>query len=284
VKVPDSWQQVKRRGAPAQVRRVLYGMTLIPALALAADTLLFRPVGVPTPWYSVASGVLSIVVTILLLGIAVALLGMARALKAAEHGLGHKMQGLTEELVPLARNLNHIATQLADVTAAARGDLARLSGTVGAVDDAVRSVIAAGEERFAHVATLLDALQDEADNTVASATGIMRGVRTGAGSLASNLFGGRKQTRERVRRRTPDHDLREPADLDDDEIRERLAVLESALADRAADDDQDEEDADEFDDDVEDDEVEDNVSEADVESAAKTRSQSGPRVRQRRRS
>ena len=58
-------------------------MMTIPALALVADTLLVRPVDVPAPWYSVATGILSIVVTLLLLGIAVALLGMARALKGA---------------------------------------------------------------------------------------------------------------------------------------------------------------------------------------------------------
>jgi hypothetical protein len=204
-------------------------MLTIPALAVLADTLLVRPVDLPAPWYSVATGVLSIVVTLLLLGIAVALLGMARALKGAEHRLGGRMQGLADELIPLARNLNQIATQLSDVTTEARNDLKRLSGTVGAVDDAVRDVIEAGEARLARVGVLLDVLQDEAQATVASATGAMRGVRTGAGSLVSNLFRGatppsRDERPAPGRGRRRDHDA-----LQESDIRDRLAALEAAF-------------------------------------------------------
>lgn len=212
-------------------------------LAVVADTLLVRPVAVPAPWYSVATGVLSIVVTLLLLGIAVALLGMARALKGAEQNLGGRMQGLADELIPLARNLNHIATQLSEVTGEARGELKRLSGTISVVDDAVRDAIDAGEDRLAQFGRLLDAVQDEAQATIASATGVMRGVRTGAGAMISGLFdrnGSRRPTKRRTARHLPD-DERRP--LDEDDVRARLAALEAAFAER---DDEDED----FEDDV----------------------------------
>lgn len=221
-------------------------MMMIPVLAMAADTLLVRPVDVPAPWYSVATGILSIVVTLLLLGIAVALMGMARALKGAESNLGGRMQGLADELVPLARNLNQIATQLSEFTTEARGELQRLSGTIGVVDDAVRDAIDAGESRLAQFGTLLDAVQDEAQATVASATGAMRGLRTGAGSMVSSLFrrNGASSSRTRPRRAIRDDDK---AALDEDDVRARLAALEAAFAERDADDDDDD---DEFDDDV----------------------------------
>ncbi len=208
----------------------------IPLFSLAADTLLVRPVDVPAPWYSVATGILSIVVTLLLLGIAIALLGMARALKGAERNLGGRMQGLADELVPLARNLNHIATQLSEVTEAARGDLAKLSGTVGAVDDAVRDAIDAGEWRLRRFGTLLDAVQDEAQATVASATGAMRGMRTGAGSMVASLFGrnGTSKHRARTRRPAPDE---EHTTIEEDDVRARLALLEAAFAERNTDED-----------------------------------------------
>jgi hypothetical protein len=209
--------------------------------ALIADTLLVRPVAVPTPWYSVASGVLSIVVTLLMLGIAVALLGMARAIKGAEHRLTGKMQGLAEELIPLAKNLNHVATQLSDITGHVRTDLHRLSGTIGAVDTAVRDAIDAGQSRLAEFATLLDVVQDEAEATVASATGLMRGVRTGATSLFSDVLG-RKADRSRVKRPASRSAFRERP-RDEDDVRARLAALEAAFAER------DDSDDDEFDDD-----------------------------------
>lgn len=201
-------------------------MLTIPALAAMVDTLLVRPVDLPAPWYSVATGVLSIIVTLLLLGIAVALLGMARALKGAENRLGGRMQGLADELIPLARNLNQIATQLTEVTTEARGDLKRLSGTIGAVDDAVRDVIDAGEARLARFGVLLDVLQDEAQATVASATGAMRGVRTGAGSLVSNLFRGRERGARPSASRSRDRDDHALTETD---IRARLAALEAAF-------------------------------------------------------
>jgi hypothetical protein len=251
-------------------------MMTIPALALVADTLLVRPVDLPAPWYSVATGILSIVVTLLLLGIAVALLGMARALKGAESNLGGRMQGLADELVPLARNLNQIATQLSEVTVAARGDLAKLSGTIGAVDDAVRDVIDAGEARFHQFGTLLDAVQDEAQATVASATGVMRGVRTGAGSMVSSLFGrnGMSTSRSRSRRAAP-YDDRLP--LDEEEVRARLAALEAAFAthdaaeerpadaDRAESPADDPEDWDDEDDLVDDDDDDDDLDDDDID-------------------
>ncbi len=215
-------------------------MLTIPILALVADTLLVRPVDVPAPWYSVATGVLSIVVTLLLLGIAAALLGMARVLKGAEKNLGIRLQGLSEELIPLARNLNLIATQLSEFTLAARNDLARLSGTIGVVDDAVRDAIDAGEARLAQFGTLADAIQDEAEATVAAATGAMRGVRTGAGALVSSLLGRNgKSSRPRRSRRAGHDDDRAP--LGEDDVRARLAALEAALAE-PDDDEEDDED------------------------------------------
>ena len=210
-----------------------------PIAALIADTLLVRPVDVPVPWYSVASGVLSIVVTLLLLGIAVALLGMARALKGAEKNLSGRMQGLTDELIPLARTLNGIATQLAEVTSEARRDLQKLSGTVGAVDDAVRDALADGEARLHQFGVMLDMVQDEAQATVASATGIMRGVRTGAGSLVSSLFSRQMADAPRATTRRSRRAHGEVPPRDDADVYARLAALEAAFASGTDDDDDD---------------------------------------------
>jgi hypothetical protein len=229
-------------GAPRPIRRVLFDMISSPVLAFLADTLLVRPVAVPAPWYSVATGVLSIVVTLLLLGIAVALLGMARALKGAEKNLGGRMQGLADELIPLARNLNQIATQLSEATVEARAEIRRISGTINVVDDAVRDAIDAGESRLAQFGVLLDAVQDEAQATVASATSVIRGVRTGTGAMVSGLFGRNGKSRSAVK---PRHRVASELDaLDETDVRSRLAALEAALA--ALDDDDDDED-DEFD-------------------------------------
>lgn len=220
-------------------------MTVLPILTMISDTLLVRPVAVPAPWYSVASGVLSIVVTVLLLGIAVALLGMLRAVKGVEHRLGGRMQGLTDELLPLARNLNQIAVQLSEVTAGVRGDLHRLSGTVAAVDDAVRDVIDDGQARLAALGTMLDAVQDEAGHAVASAAGLMRGVRVGTGSLFSDVTGRRRRRAGRARpdAHAPHDDARPLASLSDAEILARLAALEEAFAARAGDaEDEDDDD------------------------------------------
>ena len=203
---------------------------MIPFFALAADTLLVRPVDVPAPWYSVATGVLSIVAILLLLSISAALLGLVRAIRGAEARLLGKMKGLTDELIPLARNLSHMSSQLADVTTAAKVDLARLSSTVSAVDHSVRKALDAGEARLAQFGTLVDAVQDEAEATVASATGLMRGVRKGASTLATNFFvrpPERQPTRDsrRNRRRLRTQDL-----LDEEaDIRERLSALEAAF-------------------------------------------------------
>jgi hypothetical protein len=217
-------------------------MLTFSALALVADTLLVRPVDVPAPWYSVATGILSIIVTLLLLGIAVALLGMARALKGAEKNLGGRMQGLADELIPLARNLNQIALKLSDVTGEARTEIKRISGTITVVDEAVRDAIDASEERLARFGALLDVVQDEAQATVASATGLLRGVRTGAGSMVSSLFGrnGTSRPRATVQRAKRAGN----AALDESDVRARLAALEAALADLdgADDDDTDEDD------------------------------------------
>lgn len=204
-------------------------MQIPPVLAIIADTLLMRPVDVPAPWYDVASGVLSVVVTLLLLGIAVALLGMARALKGAERSVGGRLQGLADELVPLARNLNQIATQLSEVTTSARGDLRKLSGTIGAVDDAVRDAIDAGEARLHQFGIMLDVVQDETQATVASATGMVRGLRTGAGALVSNLFrrASAPVPHDGHARRARNGDS---PPLTDADVYARIAALEAALA------------------------------------------------------
>jgi hypothetical protein len=218
-------------------------MTMMNSLvAVVADTLLVRPVDVPAPWYSVATGILSIVVTLLLLGIAVALLGMARALKGAEKNLGGRMQGLADELIPLARNLNQIATQLSEVTAEARIELKRLSGTVTVVDDAVRDAIEAGEDRLAQFGTLLDAVQEEAEATVASATGMVRGMRAGAGAMISGLFGSTRSAQRATRRPRPASPGAARRALDEDDVRARLAALEAAMGEQDDEDDDYEDD------------------------------------------
>lgn len=215
-------------------------MHILSALPLLADTLLVRPVAVPAPWYSVASGVLSIVVTVLLLGIALALLGMARALKSAEERLGTKLQGLGTELIPLARNLNAIATQLADVTTDAKADFARLSSTIGVVDAAVRDVIDATEARLARVATLLDAVQNEAEATVADATGLMRGMREGARTLLRPHDEAHEAPRRRKTAAKSDAPPQWDAARAESEVRARLAELEASLqASVDADEDED---------------------------------------------
>lgn len=211
-------------------------MMTIPALALAADTILVRQVGIPAPWYDVATGILSIVATLLLLGIALAMLGMARALKAAEHSLGRRVQGLSEELIPLAKTLNQLALQLTDVTASARKDLQKLSGTVIAVDDAVRGAIEAGESRLAQLGVLVDVVQEEAEATVASATGVMRGVRTGAGSMFSTLFDRGRTASTRGPSRRAASRRQQPESLDESDIRARLAALEAAFTELDDDD------------------------------------------------
>jgi len=217
-------------------------MPMLSMVSMIADTLLVRPVDMPTPWYSVASGVMSVIVSLLLLGIAVAILGMARALKNAESNFGGRIQGLTDELIPLAKNLNQIATQLSEVTTAARGDLARLSGTVATVDDAVREALDAGESRLARFGTLIDAVQDEAQAVVASATGLVRGLRTGAGSLASDVFRRNGSARRSAPRAMPTaRDEPAAGPLDESKIRARIAALDAALA--ALDDEDDIEDA-----------------------------------------
>lgn len=215
-------------------------MQIIPFFALAADTLLVRPVDVPAPWYSIATGVLSIAALLVLLSISVAFLGMVRAIKGAEARILGTINGLTDELIPLVRNMNHMSTQLADVTTAAKVDMARLSSTVGAVDHAVRKALDVGEARLAQFGTLVDAVQDEAEATVASATGLMRGVRKGASTLATNFFARppeRQPTRDsrRNRRRLLTQDL-----LDEEaDIRERLAALEAAFDTDVDEDDED---------------------------------------------
>ena len=201
------------------------------ALAFVADTLLVRPVDVPAPWYSVATGILSIIVTVLLLGIAIALLGMARAVKHAEHRLGGRLQGLADELIPLAKNVNQIAGQVSEVMTSARGDIARLSGTIGAVDDAVRDALDASEARLHQFGVMLDAVQDEAQATVASATGMMRGMRTGAGALVTNLFRSKESRSDPAPRARSGMGARERAALlDESDVIARIAALEAALA------------------------------------------------------
>ena len=201
------------------------------ALAFVADTLLVRPVDVPAPWYSVATGILSIIVTVLLLGIAIALLGMARAVKHAEHRLGGRLQGLADELIPLAKNVNQIAGQVSEVMTSARGDIARLSGTIGAVDDAVRDALDASQARLHQFGVMLDAVQDEAQSTVASATGMMRGMRTGAGALVRNLFRSKESRSDPAARARTGVGARERAALlDESDVIARIAALEAALA------------------------------------------------------
>ena len=212
-------------------------MLTIPVLALVADTLLVRPVDVPAPWYSVATGILSIFVTLLLLGIAVALLGMARALKGAEKNLGGRMQGLADELIPLVRNLNQIATQLSEATVEARAEIRRISGTIGVVDDAVRDAIEDGEARLAQFGTLLDAVQDEAQATVASATGLIRGVRTGTGAMVSSLL--RRNGKSHAPAGGARGSVNDRDALEESDVRARLAALEAALAEFEDDEDED---------------------------------------------
>jgi hypothetical protein len=153
-----------------------------------AETLLVRPVSLPTPWYDAAGGILSIVTTLLLVGIIVALLSVARALRGVEHRMTGRLQALTDELIPLVRTLNGAATEVAAMTSTVRGDLQRLSATVGVVDTSVREAIGAAETRLATFAAMLDTVQDEAQETVASAAGLMRGIRGGARSMFSQFM------------------------------------------------------------------------------------------------
>ncbi len=266
MKVPDSGHQVKRGGAPFRRCGVLSIMIPSPFMTLAADTLLVRPVAMPTPWYSVATGVLSIVVTLLLLGIAIALLGMVRAMKNAENRLGSRVQGLADELIPLARNLNGAATQLSGIAETVRGDLARLSGTVSAVDDAVRDTLDAGEKRLREFGALIDVVQGEAEATVASASSLMRGVRTGVSSFVTDALG-TSDRNDRASRTRSRHTSYNDRPSDDRDVRARLAALESAFDDIEADDD-----------DYDDEHSENDTHGDDV--AATTRR--GPKIRHRR--
>ncbi|MCU0626147.1 MAG: hypothetical protein MUF21_06610 [Gemmatimonadaceae bacterium] len=117
-----------------------------------AETLLVKPVAMPAAWYDVATGFFAIAGTLLLLVIGVLLLGLARAIQGAGQTVGRKLETLSGELVPLARRLHDVAGDLQEVTQQVKGDIARLGGTAGAVDETVRDVLAVTERRVARLA------------------------------------------------------------------------------------------------------------------------------------
>lgn len=99
--------------------------------------------------------------------------------------VNHLIDRLHGDLAPLLRHANSIADNIDFVTTSIRGDVQKVTDTIGAANDRVQRGLSVAERRLNEFNALLAVVQDEAEGMFLSTASTVRGVRRGAASFGA---------------------------------------------------------------------------------------------------
>jgi len=140
---------------------------------------------------SVASGLTSIVVLILVLVLIFAVL----SLRKTQNRLNGLIDRLHGDIGPIAKHAGGVADDVHYISTTVRTDVQRVSRTVNSANVRMQNAIRATEEKMHELHSLLDVAQEEAQDIFVRSASTARGVRAGLES-----FGEARQQDDRAQR------------------------------------------------------------------------------------
>jgi uncharacterized protein YoxC len=123
------------------------------------------------------------IIALLLIALLLLLIPTVRSLRRATEKMEDVLGRVSREMDPVVRHATNIADNADYISTAVRADVGQLSLTVRRANDAVNGVLDDSERRVKELGALLRVFQNEVEQTLVSATSILRGVRAGAEAL-----------------------------------------------------------------------------------------------------
>jgi uncharacterized protein YoxC len=133
----------------------------------------------------VASGLLIIVLLVLAIGVIPVAWNFWRRFQHAQRLLDR----LYSDLTPLIRYTTSVAENVDHISASLRRDVRRVDETITEANRQLRRAVSLAEERVHDFNALLEVAQHEAEQVFVSTASTLRGVRTGASTLARDSSG-----------------------------------------------------------------------------------------------
>jgi uncharacterized protein YoxC len=133
----------------------------------------------------VASGLLIIVLLVLAIGVIPVAWSFWRRFQHAQRLLDR----LYSDLTPLIRYTTSVAENVDHISASLRRDVRRVDETITEANRQLRRAVSLAEERVHDFNALLEVAQHEAEQVFVSTASTLRGVRTGASTLARDSSG-----------------------------------------------------------------------------------------------
>ena len=132
---------------------------------------------------TVASGLVSIVLLLLMVGAVFGALSFRKSFKR----LNDLMTRLHGDVQPLIQHASGIADNIDYITTSIRADVQKVNDTIATANERLRSAMSVTERRLQEFNALLAVVQEEAEGVFVSTASTVRGVRRGAAAFREDI-------------------------------------------------------------------------------------------------
>jgi uncharacterized protein YoxC len=148
-----------------------------------------------TGWPAVVTALSTLTIAVAVLALILAMVVVLRRVSALSSSMTRVVDALERDARPALESVRHTAEEANRLGVAIRTEVEGFAGTSQRLRGRVERASRALEDRFNDLATLLDVLQDELEDTVLDLAAVMRTTRRGTGLFraARRVILGRKR-------------------------------------------------------------------------------------------
>lgn len=175
--------------------------TIIDLLAQQAvalpDTIFTQEISKDPSWWDRVTSVASGVLTLTFLALSAALIPAAMNVRKTHKKISDTLDRIYGDINPIMRHASSITDNLDYISTSLRVDMQQVNQTVASANQKLLKAAELAEDRLDELNALLEVAQEEIESVFVSSVSTLKGVGTGAATLARGR--GRKSHRARLR-------------------------------------------------------------------------------------
>jgi uncharacterized protein YoxC len=159
------------------------GIWLVQRAALSDTVYTKQLASVPSTFEritSIASGLLTVALLVLVIGAMVA----AWSFRRSYLRMNRILERMYSDITPIVRHANSVADNVNYITTSIRTDVQQISATIATANERLQEAVKSTERRLGDFNALLKVVQEEAEQMFVSTAAAVRGVRTSASAMS----------------------------------------------------------------------------------------------------
>lgn len=174
------------------------------------DTIVTRTVAPEAGWFDRVTSLATGLMTISILVLTIALVPAAWSFRKSHKTIRLMLDRVHNDILPLMRHASTIADNVNYITTSIRVDVQQVNQTIASANRRILNAVGKAEDRINELNALITVAQEEAESAFISTASALRGISTGAATLAAGGRGRRRSQRmEATESAEPDDELDE---------------------------------------------------------------------------